>query len=537
MRAKDGVGQSTAGNGQASVSRMRASRPAVRPDAPLTPQALRSLQGSVGNAAVVQLLHRGGHRQNEGVGSGLRPTEQAELQRAAVHEVIRSGGRRLDDATRVTMEARLGADFSDVRVHSGSAARASAAALGARAYTSGNHVVIGDGGADAHTLAHELTHVIQQRQGPVTGTDNGAGLKVSSPDDRFEREAEANARRALSEPVPAADDDVGTVQGFAEYAPSQQHAEHVQRAVPHRKVDDQGNREDLAAFDEIMAGLDNAVQWAYDYVIGTPGLGALAEFDGHTRHWVRTWEAFLEGDVGKPSKEFGYAVESVATYRLKGTTTFADYHIGLQEVHGGTRPDVVLTGPGGRLVAALDITASGSQDHIFDKDNWEKRFPSFAEITYQSLTDVTLELMRGRKDATGSVSKEELAAFQAAAAERRNRFMERRDEIRADFDTYVKPLKPKPAVFNLRPELGIQLVVSWLRSGRFDLSDDVKRLDKTASCVLAALGVDGGQYGFTTGYTANVARGESFLMAADTRPTADAWGKTFEVKELGFDLT
>ncbi|KMS65618.1 hypothetical protein ACH49_31000, partial [Streptomyces leeuwenhoekii] len=115
----------------------------------------------------------------------------------------------------------------------------------------------------------------------------------------------------------------------------------------------------------------------------------------------------------------------------------------------------MLTGPGGRLVAALDITASGSQDHIFDKDNWEKRFPSFAEITYQSLTDVTLELMRGRKDATGSVSKEELAAFQAAAAERRNRFMERRDEIRADFDTYVKPLKPKPAVFNLRPELGI----------------------------------------------------------------------------------
>ncbi|GGU29996.1 hypothetical protein GCM10010289_59270 [Streptomyces violascens] len=99
------------------------------------------------------------------------------------------------------METRLGADFSDVRVHNDSAAKASAAEVGARAYTSGNHVVIGDGGDDKHTLAHELTHVIQQRQGPVAGTDNGSGLKVSDPSDRFEREAEANATRAMRGPA------------------------------------------------------------------------------------------------------------------------------------------------------------------------------------------------------------------------------------------------------------------------------------------------------------------------------------------------
>lgn len=100
------------------------------------------------------------------------------------------------------MEARLGADFSDVRIHDDSAARSSAAEIGARAYTSGSHVVIGDGGGDKHTLAHELTHVIQQRQGPVAATDNGSGLRVSDPSDRFEREAEANATRVMSEPVP-----------------------------------------------------------------------------------------------------------------------------------------------------------------------------------------------------------------------------------------------------------------------------------------------------------------------------------------------
>ncbi|WUQ09725.1 DUF4157 domain-containing protein [Streptomyces sp. NBC_00250] len=142
------------------------------------------------------------HQHGSGCG---HQAESPAVQRSAVHDVLRSGGRPLDEGTRSDMEARLGADFSDVRIHTDAAAKASATEVGARAYTSGNHVVIGDGGADRHTLAHELTHVIQQRQGPVAGTDNGSGLKVSDPSDRFEREAEANARRALSVSAPAGD--------------------------------------------------------------------------------------------------------------------------------------------------------------------------------------------------------------------------------------------------------------------------------------------------------------------------------------------
>ena len=30
-------------------------------------------------------------------------------------------------------------------------------------------------------LAHELTHVVQQRSGPVDGTSTGGGIKVSDP--------------------------------------------------------------------------------------------------------------------------------------------------------------------------------------------------------------------------------------------------------------------------------------------------------------------------------------------------------------------
>ncbi|MEV0259430.1 DUF4157 domain-containing protein [Streptomyces sp. NPDC050732] len=158
----------------------------------MSAQELMALQRTAGNAAVVQAV-----------------------QRSAVHDVLRAGGRPLDTATRTDMEARLGADFSDVRIHDDSAAKASAAEVGARAYTSGSHVVIGDGGADRHTLAHELTHVIQQRQGPVAGTDHGNGLRVSDPSDRFEREAEANAHKVLSGPAPAAHTEAAPVQRAA----------------------------------------------------------------------------------------------------------------------------------------------------------------------------------------------------------------------------------------------------------------------------------------------------------------------------------
>ncbi|MCT4354410.1 DUF4157 domain-containing protein [Streptomyces sp. Je 1-79] len=188
-------------------------RPVSAP--PAQASGLLALQATVGNAAVVQRI-RETHRHGAGCG---HEAEEAPVQRSAVHDVLRANGRPLDGSTRADMESRLGADFSDVRIHDDSAAKASAAEVGARAYTSGNHVVIGEGGADRHTLAHELTHVIQQRQGPVAGTDNGAGLRVSDPSDRFEREAESNARRAMSGAAPKTEHaeaagraDQGTVQ-------------------------------------------------------------------------------------------------------------------------------------------------------------------------------------------------------------------------------------------------------------------------------------------------------------------------------------
>nr|MDT0658151.1 DUF4157 domain-containing protein [Micromonospora sp. DSM 115978] len=149
---------------------------------------------------------------NAGVAEFVEPAEE----RSPVHSVVNSGGGSpLPAEVRADMESRFGGqDFGDVRVHTGDAAHDSARSVHAQAYTVGPNIVFQrdsyDPASDAgrHMLAHELTHVVQQRSGPVDGTDAGGGVKVSDPSDRFEREAVANADRLMSappaQPAPAA---------------------------------------------------------------------------------------------------------------------------------------------------------------------------------------------------------------------------------------------------------------------------------------------------------------------------------------------
>lgn len=147
---------------------------------------VRALQRAAGNAAVVSAFQR------------------EEDERSPVLDVIgRGAGRALPaDMQRSMSTAFGGTDFSDVRLHDDGAAKASAAAVGAKAYTTGHEIVLGDGvdisSADGQrTLAHELTHVVQQRSGRVDGNDRGDGVSLSDPQDRFEQEAEATADRLM----------------------------------------------------------------------------------------------------------------------------------------------------------------------------------------------------------------------------------------------------------------------------------------------------------------------------------------------------
>jgi LysM repeat protein len=91
---------------------------------------------------------------------------------SVVSDVLSSGGGQpMDTNTQQFMGSRMGQDFSDVRIHTGSKAAESASAIQARAYTSGTDIVFGKGeyqpGSESgkRLLAHELVHVGQQGGG------------------------------------------------------------------------------------------------------------------------------------------------------------------------------------------------------------------------------------------------------------------------------------------------------------------------------------------------------------------------------------
>lgn len=112
---------------------------------------------------------------------------------ASVDAVVASSGHPLPGATRQSMEAGFGHDFSQVRVHDDAVAAHSAAALDAAAYTVGSHVVFAGGqyapdtSSGSHLLAHELAHVVQQRSGSVGST--------TGEDAHLEHEADQAALR------------------------------------------------------------------------------------------------------------------------------------------------------------------------------------------------------------------------------------------------------------------------------------------------------------------------------------------------------
>ena len=56
---------------------------------------------------------------------------------------IRDAGRPLDAATRGSMEAGFGRDFSHIRVHDDARAHDNARGLSAHAYAAGDHIVFG----------------------------------------------------------------------------------------------------------------------------------------------------------------------------------------------------------------------------------------------------------------------------------------------------------------------------------------------------------------------------------------------------------
>lgn len=132
---------------------------------------LLELQSSLGNQALLGMLDRKGNLEQ---GSG-----------ALIPESIKG-----------KMEASFGTDFSDVRIHESSNAQA----MGARAMTRGNDVFFAPGQFTAATqegqslLGHELSHVVQQREGRVEAPQTKVFPLVDSSS--LESEADREGERA-----------------------------------------------------------------------------------------------------------------------------------------------------------------------------------------------------------------------------------------------------------------------------------------------------------------------------------------------------
>lgn len=96
-------------------------------------------------------------------------------------------GRPLPPEVRSTFEARFGRPFDDVRIHDGPRAADLTERLGARAVTVGRDVYFGRGEFDPSTargralVAHELTHVVQQRGGERDSSGPPVRRRARSP--------------------------------------------------------------------------------------------------------------------------------------------------------------------------------------------------------------------------------------------------------------------------------------------------------------------------------------------------------------------
>ncbi len=127
-----------------------------------------------------------------------QPIQRAENEEAAAVQqgMLHSNGLPKDVLS--NMERLMGADFSGVNVHQNSA---NATEVGALAYAQGNDVHFAPGQFDPNTkkgqelLAHELAHVVQQRQGRVKPTKQAKGVPVND-DEGLEAEADEMGRMA-----------------------------------------------------------------------------------------------------------------------------------------------------------------------------------------------------------------------------------------------------------------------------------------------------------------------------------------------------
>jgi len=143
-------------------------------------EGVLALQAAAGNRAVAGLVQA--HRERSSTEDSVRVHEAAE-------RGIGGGSGKLPHLDRIQQSFGRH-DMTGVVAHTGAQATAGAQAMGAAAFTMGNHVAFA-GTADLRTAAHEAAHVVQQR----AGVQLAGG--VGQVGDRHERHADAVAEAVV----------------------------------------------------------------------------------------------------------------------------------------------------------------------------------------------------------------------------------------------------------------------------------------------------------------------------------------------------
>jgi len=123
----------------------------------------------------------GGDVQSKSIGMDLQMQEESEDELQAKGDPVsppkdfeqnlqgsKGGGQALPTSTQSRMEQGFGANFQDVRVHTGTNAVQMSQSIGAQAFTHGKDIYFNEGkyqpgtSQGDHLIAHELTHTVQQ---------------------------------------------------------------------------------------------------------------------------------------------------------------------------------------------------------------------------------------------------------------------------------------------------------------------------------------------------------------------------------------
>jgi hypothetical protein len=148
--------------------------------------AVLNMQRTAGNAAVMRAL-----AQRKGGSYGAEGGEIDDQTTSRINSA-RGSGQSLPTATAQRMGESMGADFSDVRVHTDSQSHELNQTLNARAFTTGSDIFFQQGEYQPGTsggdklLAHELTHVVQQG-----GSSTSGPLTLGPASDSYESEADS----------------------------------------------------------------------------------------------------------------------------------------------------------------------------------------------------------------------------------------------------------------------------------------------------------------------------------------------------------